>query len=142
MYLEITEQPISVEDALAHLDLTGRGGLVTFVGIARPTDAQGCPLSHLEYEAYTEMAHIEMEKLCREIERRWGVTQIAVLHRVGRVEIGAPSVVIAVASEHRAEAFAACQYAIDTLKETVPIWKKEVPKPAHSEYNTEHIETI
>ncbi len=127
MYIEITERPISLESALEKLHLDGLGGLVTFCGIARPTDSQGRPLSHLEYEAYPEMAYTEIEKLCRQIERRWGITQIAVLHRVGRVEIGQPSVVIAVASEHRAEAFAACRYAIDTLKETVPIWKKEVP---------------
>lgn len=127
VYIEITDRPISVEDALEKLTVRGLGGLVTFMGITRPTDAQGCPLSHLEYEAYTEMAYAELEKICREIEHRWGVTQVAILHRVGRVEIGEPSVVIAVAAEHRAEAFAACRYAIDTLKETVPIWKKEVP---------------
>ncbi|GBC76086.1 Molybdopterin synthase catalytic subunit [bacterium HR07] len=127
MYIEITGRPISLEDVLEKLDMRGLGGLVTFAGVARPTDAQGRPLSHLEYEAYTEMAYAEIEKLCREIEHRWGVTQIAVLHRVGRVEIGQPSVIIAVASTHRAEAFAACRYAIDTLKERVPIWKKEVP---------------
>lgn len=127
MYIEITGRPISLEDVLEKLDMRGLGGLVTFAGVARPTDAQGRPLSHLEYEAYTEMAYAEIEKLCREIEHRWGVNQIAVLHRVGRVEIGQPSVIIAVASTHRAEAFAACRYAIDTLKERVPIWKKEVP---------------
>jgi molybdopterin synthase catalytic subunit len=126
VYIKISARPISVADALEQLDLNGLGGLVAFAGIARPTDSQGRALSHLEYEAYTEMAYAEIEKICREIERRWGVTQIAVLHRVGRVEIGEPSVVIAVASEHRAEAFAACRYAIDALKETVPIWKKEV----------------
>lgn len=127
MYIEITDRPISVGDALEKLTVRGLGGLVTFMGITRPTDAQGDSLSHLEYEAYTEMAYAELEKICREIEHRWGVTQVAILHRVGRVEIGEPSVVIAVAAEHRAEAFAACRYAIDTLKETVPIWKKEVP---------------
>lgn len=127
VYIEIADRPISVEDALEKLAVRGLGGLVTFLGIARPTDAQGGPLSHLEYEAYTEMAYAELERICREIEHRWGVTQVAILHRVGRVEIGEPSVVIAVAAEHRAEAFAACRYAIDTLKETVPIWKKEVP---------------
>ncbi|MCS6902981.1 MAG: molybdenum cofactor biosynthesis protein MoaE [Candidatus Bipolaricaulota bacterium] len=125
MYIQITSRPISLEDALGRLDLRGCGGLVTFSGVARPTDAQGRKLSHLEYEAYTEMAYSEIEKICREIERRWRVTQIAILHRVGRVEIGEPSVIIAVAAEHRAEAFAACRYAIDTLKETVPIWKRE-----------------
>lgn len=125
MYIEITERAISTEDALKKLDLKGLGGLVTFSGIVRPTDREGRPLSHLEYEAYTEMACAEIEKICREIERRWGVTQIAMVHRVGRVEIGEPSVIIAAAAEHRAEAFAACHYLIDTLKETVPIWKKE-----------------
>lgn len=126
MYIEITERAISTEDALKKLDLKGLGGLVTFSGIVRPTDIEGRPLSHLEYEAYTEMAHEELHKLCEEAAHRWGVHQIAIMHRVGQVEIGEPSVVIAVASEHRAEAFAACQYLIDTLKRTVPIWKKEI----------------
>lgn len=125
MYIEITAHPISLHDALARLDLKGLGGLVIFSGIARPTDGQGRRLSHLEYEAYREMAQTEIEKICREVAQRWGVTQIAILHRVGRVEIGEPSVIVAVAAEHRAEAFAACRYAIDTLKETVPIWKIE-----------------
>ncbi len=126
MHIEITEQPISIEDALQKLNLKGMGGLVTFSGVVRPSDAHGRRLSHLEYEAYTEMACAELERICREIERRWGVTQIVLVHRVGRVEIGEPSVVLAVAAEHRAEAFAACQYLIDTLKKTVPIWKKEI----------------
>lgn len=126
MHIEITEQSISIEGALKKLNLKGLGGLVTFAGVVRPSDAHGRRLSHLEYEAYTEMACAEIERICREIECRWGVTQIAILHRVGRVEIGEPSVVIATAAEHRAEAFAACQYLIDTLKKTVPIWKKEV----------------
>lgn len=126
VYIKITDRSISIEDALERLNLDGLGGLVTFEGVARPTNLQGRSLSHLEYEAYTEMAYAEIEKICCEIERRWGISQIAILHRVGRVEIGEPSVVIAVAAEHRAEAFAACRYAIDTLKETVPIWKKEV----------------
>ncbi len=126
MYIEITSRPIALSDALARLDLQGLGGLVTFAGITRPHDAQGRSLSHLEYEAYTEMAQTETEKICQEIAQRWGVTQIAILHRVGRVEIGEPSVIIAVAAEHRAEAFAACRYAIDRLKETVPIWKREL----------------
>lgn len=106
--------------------MKGLGGLVTFSGIVRPTDVEGRLLSHLEYEAYKEMAEAEMKKICQEIERRWGVSELAISHRVGRVEIGEPSVVIAVAAQHRAEAFAACRYAIDTLKAAVPIWKKEV----------------
>lgn len=126
MHIEITEKPISIEDALKKLDLKGLGGLVIFSGVVRPSDAHGRKLSHLEYEAYTEMAHAELHKLCQEAAHRWGVHQIAIMHRVGQVEIGQPSVVIAVAAEHRAEAFAACQYLIDTLKQTVPIWKKEV----------------
>jgi molybdopterin synthase catalytic subunit len=125
LYIEITTRAISIEDTLKKLDLKGLGGLVTFSGIVRPSDAHGRRLSHLEYEAYTEMAHAELRKLCQEAAHQWGVHQIAILHRVGHVEIGEPSVVVAVAAEHRAEAFAACQYLIDTLKKTVPIWKKE-----------------
>jgi len=81
---------------------------------------------YLEYDVYPEMAEQQIRAIVAEAERRWGVERVAVAHRYGRLEIGEASVVIVVATPHRAEAFDACRYIIDTLKATVPIWKKEV----------------
>ncbi|MDJ0867809.1 MAG: molybdenum cofactor biosynthesis protein MoaE [Myxococcota bacterium] len=101
------------------------GGLVTFVGAVR-NEARGRRIEHLEYEAYPPMALQEMERICDRAARRWPGTRVAIAHRTGHLKIGDLAVVIAAASAHRAEAFEACRFAIDTLKETVPIWKKEV----------------
>jgi molybdopterin synthase catalytic subunit len=86
---------------------------------------QGRAVLHLEYEAYEEMALTELGSIEAEARRRWPVTDLRILHRLGRMEIGETSVAVAVAAPHRAEAFEACRFAIDTLKQTVPIWKKE-----------------
>jgi len=100
------------------------GALCLFVGVVRDENA-GRPVLHLEYEAYEEMALRLMEEIADETRRRWPVTDVRIVHRLGRLAIGEASVAVAVASPHRAEAFAACRHAIDTLKATVPIWKKE-----------------
>lgn len=101
------------------------GGLVTFVGAVRD-HSKGHDIRHLEYEAYPAMAEREMERIAEEAARRWPEARLAIAHRVGHLEVGDLAVVIAAAAPHRGEAFAACQFAIDTLKQTVPIWKKEV----------------
>ncbi|HTD20703.1 MAG TPA: molybdenum cofactor biosynthesis protein MoaE, partial [Ktedonobacteraceae bacterium] len=101
------------------------GGIVTFEGVVRDT-ARGKQVRYLEYDVYPEMAEQQIRAIVAEAERRWGVDRVAVAHRYGRLEIGEASVVIVVATPHRAEAFDACRYIIDTLKATVPIWKKEV----------------
>ncbi|MGH7778374.1 MAG: molybdenum cofactor biosynthesis protein [Candidatus Binataceae bacterium] len=100
------------------------GAVVTFAGTTRQTNA-GRQVTRLEYEAYEPMALSEMRKLAREAGKRWPIVRIAIAHRIGVVEIGETSVAIAVAAAHRGEAFEACRFAIDRLKETVPIWKKE-----------------
>ena len=100
------------------------GALCLFLGVVR-NENDGQRVLHLEYEAYEEMALPLMEELAAEAARRWPVSAVRVVHRLGRMEIGEASVAVAVASPHRAEAFAACRYVIDTLKATVPIWKKE-----------------
>jgi molybdopterin synthase catalytic subunit len=82
-------------------------------------------VAHLEYEAYEEMAQSEMAAIEAEVRRRWPVTDVRLVHRLGRMDIGEASVAVAIASAHRGEAFEACRFAIDTLKRTVPIWKKE-----------------
>jgi MoaE-MoaD fusion protein len=114
--------PDAIADAVAH---PGAGGVVVFSGIVR-NETDGRPVKFLEYEAHAPMAEAKMAEIGDAIRKRWsGVKRIAMLHRIGRLEIGESSVLIAVSAAHRGEAFAACQYAIDTLKRTVPVWKKE-----------------
>jgi molybdopterin synthase catalytic subunit len=100
------------------------GGVVTFTGIVR-NQARGAEIEHLEYEAYVPMAESELRKITDAVAARWPQVRLALAHRVGRLEIGEAAVMIAAAAPHRAEAFEACRFAIDTLKKTVPIWKKE-----------------
>lgn len=100
------------------------GATVTFAGSTRRDNA-GRKIIRLEYEAYEPMALSEMRKLAHEAGRRFGIVRIAIQHRIGVVEIGEISVAIAVSAAHRGEAFEACRFAIDRLKEIVPIWKKE-----------------
>ena len=101
------------------------GAVIVFRGVAR-RQSRGREVVHLEYEAYPEMAEKVMAQIGDEMKRRWPITNVAIVHRTGVLEIGQASVVIAVSAPHRGEAFAASQYAIDRLKEIVPIWKKEI----------------
>jgi molybdopterin synthase catalytic subunit len=100
------------------------GALCLFVGVVRGNNA-GRRVLRLEYEAYEDMALREMEALAAEAARRFAVTDVKVVHRLGLLEIGDASVAVAVVSPHRGQAFEACRHVIDTLKKTVPIWKKE-----------------
>ncbi len=102
-----------------------KGGLVLFVGTVR-NHTQGKEVLRLDFEAYEPMAVNEMRKIAVTIKERWPESKIAIHHRIGQLAIGDVAVVIAVGTAHREAAFAACQYAIDTLKQTVPIWKKEI----------------
>ena len=102
------------------------GAVVLFLGVVRENSPTGKTVEYLEYEAYAGMAEQEMEAIAAEIEVRWERSAIAIVHRTGRLTIGEASVGIAVATPHRAAAFEACHYAIDRIKETVPVWKKEV----------------
>ncbi len=122
---EITGQPIDASRLVEAVRHDEDGAVVTFVGVVR-NENRGKPVLHLEYEAYPEMAVGKMREIGEEIAARWGLRHVAIVHRVGRMEIGEASVVIAVAAPHRNVAFEACRYAIDRLKETVPVWKKEV----------------
>ena len=122
--IEITSDPLDarrLEAAVAH---AGAGAICTFTGIVRD-NSRGEAVTHLEYEAYAGMAEDQMRAICAEIADRWPGARVAMAHRVGRLEIGEPSVVVSVSSPHRAEAIAACKWGIDRLKESVPIWKKE-----------------
>ena len=102
----------------------GDGALCLFLGVVR-ADNDGRAVVRLEYEAYEEMALPMIEEIAAEARGRFGVSDVRIVHRLGRLEVGEVSVAVAAASPHRAEAFAACRYAIDTLKARVPIWKKE-----------------
>ncbi len=121
----LTREPIdraSLNAAVAH---PGAGAIVTFDGVVRD-NARGKSVRYLEYEAYDEMALERLHAIAQEVEVRWPMARIAMVHRLGHLEIGETSVIIVVATPHRADAFEACRYAIDTLKTTVPIWKKEI----------------
>jgi molybdopterin synthase catalytic subunit len=120
----ISELPLDLADAVARVAGPGMGGIVTFIGAVRD-HARGRAIRHLEYEAYPEMAVREMEKIADEAARRWPEARVAIGHRAGHLEIGEIAVVVVAAAPHRDEAFQACRFAIDTLKQTVPIWKKE-----------------
>ncbi len=123
---KITTEPIDADVVRQAVEHARDGAVVVFHGIVRARSDDGRGTRYLEYEAYPEMAEARMRAIGAEITRRWGIEDVAMVHRIGRCEIGEASVVIAVASPHRGEAFAACEYAIDTLKSSVPIWKKEV----------------
>ncbi len=121
----LTETPIDLAAALAHVQTGSAGAVDVFIGTVRNQTAQK-RVVRLEYEAYAPMALKKMEELAAAARRRWPVERLALIHRVGVLEIGEAAVVIAVSTPHRAEAFEACRWLIDTLKDVVPIWKKEV----------------
>lgn len=121
----LSSEPLDVGEVAARVAGPDTGGLVTFVGTVR-AESRGHAIRRLEYEAYAGMAEREMEKIAEEAGRRWPGARVAIAHRVGTLGIGEAAVVVAAAAPHRAEAFDACRFAIDTLKRTVPIWKKEV----------------
>jgi molybdopterin synthase catalytic subunit len=120
----VTETPIDTAALLAVVGDPAAGGMALFVGTTR-NENEGRVVERLEYEAYEAMAIEEMRRIGDEIARRWGVVAVAMVHRVGVVPVGQASVAVAVSAAHREEAFAACRYGIDTVKATVPIWKKE-----------------
>ncbi|HEX9844578.1 MAG TPA: molybdenum cofactor biosynthesis protein MoaE [bacterium] len=115
---------IDVNALVAQVARPGAGGIATFLGVVRD-HSLGRKVLYLFYEAYPPMAIKEMEQLEAEVRERWEIEAIAIVHRVGRLEIGEASVGIAVSAPHRREAIEACHYAIDRLKQTVPVWKKE-----------------
>jgi molybdopterin synthase catalytic subunit len=121
----LSDQPLDVGQVVARVAGPGAGGIVTFVGCVRD-ESRGHAIRQLEYEAYPGMAEREMEKIADEAAAQWPGARVAMAHRTGLLAIGEVAVVIAAAAPHRAEAFAAARFAIDTLKQRVPIWKKEV----------------
>ncbi|MBI2856529.1 MAG: molybdenum cofactor biosynthesis protein MoaE [Chloroflexi bacterium] len=123
--IHITTEPLNPQEVTDQVRKDSNGAVITFLGTTRDS-TEGRRVHYLEYEAYQPMAQDMIRQIFQEVRERWDVQDIAVAHRLGRVEIGEISMVVAVASSHRERAFEAAQYAVDRIKEMVPIWKKEV----------------
>jgi molybdopterin converting factor subunit 1 len=121
---ELTRDPLDPRRLEAAVSHAGAGAICTFTGVVRDS-SRGRSVTHLDYEAYAEMATAQMRKIGDEIAEQWPEARVAMAHRTGKLEIGEASVVVSVSCPHRAEAIAACKWGIDRLKESVPIWKKE-----------------
>lgn len=120
----ITKGKIRLADVLSQVKDQSAGGTVVFIGTIRSRGDRG-PVTGLEYQVYREMAEQRMKKIESEVKKRWPVKKVALVHREGSLAVGDISVVVAVSSAHRGEAFDACRYAIDRIKSSLPIWKKE-----------------
>lgn len=123
--IQLKDTPLSTTECSDLVASPSTGGTVLFVGTVR-NHTKGKAVVRLEFEAYAPMAVSEMRKIAEVAKSKWSADKIVIHHRVGVLAIGEIAVIIAVATPHRVAAFEACQYAIDTLKETVPIWKKEI----------------
>lgn len=122
---EVTEGPLNPAELISLVQTAEDGAVVLFIGVVR-NNSEGRQTRYLVYEAYPEMAAAKMAEIAAEARRRWPVGRVAVKHRIGRLEVGEASVMVAVAAPHRAEAFEACRYVMDRVKAEAPIWKKEV----------------
>ncbi len=120
----ITTVPLELQELAAAVSAHGDGAVVTFAGLVRNHNL-GRRVLFLEYEAYEPLAVKALDRIVAEAQETWPDTRVAVHHRIGRLEIGEASVVIAAASAHRANAYAACRYTIERVKQIVPIWKRE-----------------
>ncbi|MEL6866161.1 MAG: molybdenum cofactor biosynthesis protein MoaE [Bacteroidota bacterium] len=123
--IQLLERPLQVQDCMDFIADNGAGGVAIFVGTVR-NQTKGRSVLHLEFEAYQPMAISEMYKIAAQATARWSVMRMAIHHRIGHLGIGEIAVIIGVSTPHRKAAFEACEYAIDTLKQSVPIWKKEI----------------
>src|SRR5947209_13020767 len=122
--IELCWGPLSIDKCVGAARRSGAGGIVVFIGSVRDM-SDGKQVDFLEYEAYEPMALQKLNEVAADAKARWPVLAIAIQHRVGRLEIADDAVIVAVSCPHRAEAFEACRFVIDRLKEVVPIWKKE-----------------
>jgi len=121
----VTDKAIQLQELLDFVTDPEAGAIATFIGTTRD-NSEGRKVIALEYEAYPEMAEKELARLGDDAKKKWSICRMAIVHRLGPVQITEPSVIIAVSSAHREAAFAACRFAIEEIKRTVPIWKKEV----------------
>jgi molybdopterin synthase catalytic subunit len=126
-WIELTGEPLDTGKVVAFVTAPEAGGIAVFLGTTRAENStSGQPLAALDYDAYAEMALKQMRELAVRVREKCPVVKLAILHRTGRVNVGEPSVIIGVSTGHRAGAFEACRWVIDTLKAVVAIWKKEV----------------
>ena len=123
--IKLTKEPINVNDVIDAVYDTRAGAVDVFIGWVRDRTSEK-QVVRLEFEAYEKMAVSEMQKIADMASSKWPVCKLSIVHRVGELQLGELPVVIAVSTPHRADAFEACRYVIDTLKQTVPIWKKEI----------------
>jgi molybdopterin synthase catalytic subunit len=121
----VTDKPINFQELVDCVTDPEAGAIATFIGTTRNNN-QGRKVIALDYEAYPEMAEKELARLGEDAQKKWQICRMAVVHRIGPVQITEPSVMIAVSAAHREAAFAACRFTIEEIKKTVPIWKKEV----------------
>ena len=121
----VTREPIDLQELVRFVTDSEAGAIATFIGTTRNNN-EGRKVIALDYEAYPEMAEKELARIGQQASQRWQICRIAIIHRLGPVQITQASVIIAVSSAHRDAAFAACRFAIEEIKKTVPIWKKEV----------------
>ena len=122
--IEITERPISPELVVSQVKTAGSGCVVTYIGLIRDY-SRGKPVLSVEYEDVGEKAAKRLQEIAAEIKQKWPVDNIAIYHRIGKLKVGEINLVVAIASAHRNEGFAACQYAIDQFKQQLPTRKKE-----------------
>ena len=122
--IRISRDVLDPEEITSTVRAPDKGGVVTFLGTVRDHTG-GKRVLYLEYEAYEEMAEKMLARIAGEVVERWADTVVSIAHRLGHMEVGEISLVVAAASPHRAEAFSACQYVVNRIKENVPIWKKE-----------------
>ena len=121
----VTNQALQLQELVDFVTDPEAGAIATFIGTTRNHN-EGRKVIALDYEAYPEMAEKELVRLGAEAKKKWPICRMAIVHRIGPVQITEPSVMIAVSAAHREAAFAACRFAIEEIKKTVPIWKKEV----------------
>jgi molybdopterin synthase catalytic subunit len=122
---QVTREPLDPQRLASLVRRDESGALALFYGVVR-NHSQGRRVLYLEYDAYASMAVKKMQQVAEEIRARWDITDVAINHRIGRLEVGETSLLVAVSAPHRREAFEACHYAVDRIKEIVPVWKKEV----------------
>ncbi len=123
--IDVTKEDFSVDEALERLRSRGMGALVTFVGVVRDS-SRGKAVDRIEIQVYEEMARRQLEEIREEAIARFGVEEIAIIHRYGSLEVSDNIMMIAVGGGHRLEAFDACRWVLESIKEKVPIWKKEI----------------
>jgi len=121
----VVRQPIDLSELVRYVTDASAGAIATFIGTTRNNN-EGRKVIALDYDAYPEMAEKELKRIGDDAKKKWRIERMAIVHRVGPVQITEASVVIAVSAAHRDDAFQACRFAIEEIKKTVPIWKKEV----------------